>query len=115
MEKEDGRRKKGFRRSVCLMVPSVQQKFIGMKRTESAGKRSRSSGLSPTIRKRDYRFVICVRNDENPVSLEVRKLYQVIPDSKASEHHLVRIVDESGDDYLYPEDYFVAIKLPQAV
>jgi hypothetical protein len=56
-----------------------------------------------------------VRNGENPASLELRKLYEVIPDEKASKHHLVRVVDESGEDYLYPEDYFVAVKLPQAV
>ena len=65
--------------------------------------------------KNSHRFVICVHNDGNPASLEVRKLYQVIPDEKAAKRHLLRVVDESGEDYLYPEDYFVAVKLPQAV
>ena len=60
------------------------------------------------------RFVICVRNDGYPASLEVRKLYQVLPDSDASEHGLIRVIDESGEDYVYPEDYFVPIELPQS-
>jgi len=59
--------------------------------------------------------MICVRNDNHPASLELRKLYQLIRDSKASKVRLVRIVDESGEDYLYPEDYFVAVTLPQSV
>ena len=60
------------------------------------------------------RFVICVRNEGYPASLEVRKLYQVLPDSGASEHGLIRVIDESGEDYVYPEDYFVPIELPQS-
>jgi hypothetical protein len=47
--------------------------------------------------------------------LELRKIYQVIPDARAVEHRLIRVVDESGEDYLYPADYFVPIELPQAV
>ena len=58
--------------------------------------------------------MVCVRNEDNPVSLELRKLYEVIPDPVAAKQHLLRIIDESGEDYLYPEDYFVPIKLPQA-
>jgi hypothetical protein len=60
-------------------------------------------------------FAICIRNDDYPASLEVRKVYQVIPDPAATGHHLLRIIDESGEDYLYPEDYFVPIELPQPV
>lgn len=59
--------------------------------------------------------MICVRNNDHAASLELRKLYELIPDSKASKLGLVRIVDESGEDYLYPQDYFVAVKLPQSV
>ncbi len=58
--------------------------------------------------------MICVRNKDYPASLEVRKLYQVIPDEQASKHHQTRVIDESGEDYLYPEEYFVAVELPQA-
>ncbi|HTU91961.1 MAG TPA: hypothetical protein VMF69_17900 [Gemmataceae bacterium] len=60
-------------------------------------------------------FLLCVKNDNYPVSLEVRKVYRTIPDEVAGARHFVRVIDESGEDYLYPESYFVAIELPQAV
>ena len=61
-------------------------------------------------------FVVCVDNTDYPASLERRKIYQVLPDAQAAEHSLVRVVDESGEDYyLYPSDYFLAVNLPQPV
>src|SRR6266508_1441737 len=51
----------------------------------------------------EYRFAICVQNEGYPVSLELWKVYRIIPDKTAAEHHLVRVVDESGEDYLYDE------------
>jgi len=57
-------------------------------------------------------FVVCVRNDEYPASLELRKIYEVVPDARAAEHDCVRVIDESGEDYLYPADHFVPITLP---
>ena len=60
------------------------------------------------------KFVICVRNSDAE-DLEVRKIYQVIPDEAASADGLLRIVDESGEDYLYPADLFIQIELPQAI
>ena len=59
-------------------------------------------------------FVICVKNGDYPASLELRKLYRVLPDEAAQAKHLVRIVDESGEYYLYPEGYFVSVKLEEA-
>jgi hypothetical protein len=59
-------------------------------------------------------FGICVSNEGYPASLELRKVYRVLPDEKASRHKMIRVVDESGEDYLYPERFFVAIQLPQA-
>ena len=59
-------------------------------------------------------FVICVKNKQYGASLELRKLYQVVPDGGAAKHHLIRVIDESGEDYLYPEDYFVTVDLPHA-
>jgi len=56
-----------------------------------------------------------VRNEEYPASLELRKLYPVIGDAAAEKHDLVRIIDESGEDYLYPAEYFVVLRLPQSV
>jgi hypothetical protein len=64
-------------------------------------------------RKMTSRFVICVKNDGYEVSLEKRKIYRVVPDAKASGHNLLRVVDESGEDYLYPMEFFVPIRLPE--
>jgi hypothetical protein len=61
------------------------------------------------------RFAVCIANEGYPASLEMRKIYQVLPDEKAAEHDLVRVIDESGEDYLYPQRFFVSIELPQAV
>jgi hypothetical protein len=61
------------------------------------------------------RFSLCVKNDGYPASLEVRKLYQVLPDPEAAARGYVRVIDESGEDYLYPENYFVPVELPHAV
>jgi hypothetical protein len=60
-------------------------------------------------------FLICVKNDGYPTSLEKRKIYVALRDVKAEAHGLVRVIDESGDDYLYPKILFRAIALPQAV
>ena len=60
-------------------------------------------------------YVVCVKNEGYPASLELRKIYEVLKDSKADEYNHIRIVDESGEDYLYPADYFMAIELPHAV
>jgi len=56
-------------------------------------------------------YVICVRNEGYPASLELRKIYRFVADWTASRSGLLRVVDESGEDYLYPADYFVAIKV----
>jgi hypothetical protein len=60
------------------------------------------------------RLVICLDNSGYEVSLERRKIYVVLPDAEAARHGRIRVVDESGDDYLYPEDRFVEAELPQA-
>lgn len=64
--------------------------------------------------KTENRFAICVQNEGYPASLELWKVYRVLPDDKAAKHQLVRVVDESGEDYLYDQSWFVPIKLPQA-
>ena len=61
------------------------------------------------------KFAVCVENEGYPVSLELRKIYVRLPDEKAKRHGLVRVVDESGEDYLYPARFFVSIRVPQAV
>jgi hypothetical protein len=60
-------------------------------------------------------YVVCLKNEGYPASLEPRKIYQAMVDSDAQAHGLIRVVDESGEDYLYPETYFAAIELPQVV
>ena len=64
--------------------------------------------------KTENRFAICVQNEGYPASLELWKVYRVLPDDKAAKHQLIRVVDESGEDYLYDQSWFVPIKLPQA-
>lgn len=59
------------------------------------------------------RYVLCIRNNWYPVSLEIRKVYKTLPDPEAARHGLLRVVDESAEDYLYPEDFFVPISLPK--
>jgi hypothetical protein len=60
-------------------------------------------------------FVVCVENEGYPASLERRKIYVALPDAAAEKHGLVRIVDESGEDYLYPKAFFRSIALPRSV
>ena len=60
-------------------------------------------------------FVICVNNSEYPASLELYKIYRVLPDDDAAKDGDLRIVDESGEDYLYPADYFVLTEIPRVV
>ncbi|MFZ0799192.1 MAG: hypothetical protein WCA13_03095 [Terriglobales bacterium] len=65
--------------------------------------------------KNEAHYVICVGNKGYAASLELRKIYQVLPDKAGVKHHQIRVIDESGEDYLYPEEYFVPVRLPQAV
>ena len=61
------------------------------------------------------RFAVCVDNAGYPASLELHKIYRVLPDDEAAQDGDVRVVDESGEDYLYPAEYFVAIEVPRRV
>ena len=67
------------------------------------------------MRASEKRFAICLKNKGYEVSLEPRKIYQVLPDPDAAKHRQLRIIDESSEDYLYPESYFAAIELPKPV
>jgi len=58
-------------------------------------------------------FAICLRNDDSD-DLEVRKVYRVLPDAKAAAEGYLRVIDESGEDYLYPAKYFVLVDVPRA-
>ncbi|MGI8526178.1 MAG: hypothetical protein ACR2K5_08365 [Pseudolabrys sp.] len=64
---------------------------------------------------RTKQLVICIDNDGYAASLEKRKIYVALRDAGADKHGLVRIIDESGDDYLYPKSFFRSVALPDAV
>lgn len=63
--------------------------------------------------KSETKFVVCIENKNYPTSLEFGKIYRVVPDEKARQHKMIRVIDESGEDYLYAENFFVRIELPQ--
>jgi hypothetical protein len=65
-------------------------------------------------KKRTPQFVLCIRN-EGCDDLELRKVYQMLSDASATEEGYLRVIDESGEDYLYPADCFLPIALPDAV
>ena len=60
-------------------------------------------------------FVVCINNEGYPASLELHKIYRVVPDKNAAAADDIRVIDESGEDYLYPASYFAPIKVPAAV
>lgn len=62
--------------------------------------------------KENYRFALCVENKDCE-DLEKRKIYQVIPDEDAAKEGYFRVIDESGEDYLYPQSYFILVQLPR--
>ncbi|HEV8434451.1 MAG TPA: hypothetical protein VGR95_13635 [Thermoanaerobaculia bacterium] len=72
-----------------------------------------SQASDPAAVNGDKHFVVCVKNDEYEGALELRKIYEVLEDRDAEPHEMIRVIDESGEDYLYPRDWFVTIELPQ--
>ena len=60
-------------------------------------------------------FAVCVRNEEHEESLELRKIYEVLEDRTAADHNMIRVIDEEGEDYLYPRDWFLPIQLPHNI
>lgn len=61
------------------------------------------------------KYAICVNNRDYPVSLELHKLYHVLPDEDAAVEGDLRIIDESGEYYLYPADYFLVVESPRVI
>ena len=82
-------------------------------RKSSSVRRTSTKGRKPPPTKR--RFVVCVRNDGYEASLERNKIYAVLPDKNAERDGELRVVDESGEDYIFSADRFVAIEVPAAV
>jgi hypothetical protein len=65
--------------------------------------------------KTSAQFVVCLKNEGYEASLEPRKIYQVLPDAQAESHKMIRVVDESGEDYLFPASLFSPISLSQTL
>jgi len=65
--------------------------------------------------RKKMRFVVCVKNEGYQASLEPRKIYETLPNPKATGRGFIRVIDESGEDYLYPEEYFVPIELSRNI
>src|SRR5215216_4701127 len=120
------------------MVRFARRSYTGAKHMASVRKKSSSKSRSvsgkrvsarPLTRKAarslrtsidnkqapNQKYVVCVRNEDYPASLELRKLYRVLEDEFGGNHGMIRVIDESGEDYLYPSDFFVQVDLPAAI
>ena len=83
-----------------------------MKLTESGARNSSESDISIEMKSRptnESEFAVCINNDGYPASLERHKIYRVLPDDDAAQGGDLRVVDESGEDYLYPASFFSPI------
>lgn len=117
-----GANERGLPQSGCQMIGYTKLNCTGTKLTEleSGGKDQTLLGLvrmNRDLKRRrrpQARFVLCIKNKDCE-DLEVRKIYRVLPDRAASQDDLLRVVDESGEDYLYPAAYFTAIELPSEI
>lgn len=83
--------------------------------TRSSSTSTRARRLRKNSGRAKRRFVLCLRNEGYEVSLEPRKIYSVIPDRDAAAHRQLRVIDESGEDYLFPASLFAPIALPAAL
>jgi hypothetical protein len=101
------------------MGASGWQNYIGMKRTGSESGKSNANAIWTDTMKRKKtvtpHFAVCMKNTGYPSSLELHKIYRVIPDEDAAQDGDIRVIDESGEDYLYPAKWFAELKLPQEV
>jgi len=71
--------------------------------------------MTSSTKSAGHYFVVCIDNSDYPVALEKRKIYELIPDASAEKHNQIRVIDESGEDYLYPESCFIPINLTEGV
>lgn len=110
MAKATGANSKATQRSSSPTARPVGRKSTGTRRTASAGAASRSS-VSSTDRRSAPVYLLCVDSDANE-DLQVRRLYRDLPDPAAARSDYVRVVDDSGEDYLYPASCFIPLELP---
>jgi hypothetical protein len=85
----------------------------------SERKKSSARGTSTRVPGRQLhsgpKFVVCINNSHYPASLERNKIYRALPDDDAAKEGDLRVIDESGEDYLYPAEWFVPIQLPDKI
>jgi hypothetical protein len=79
------------------------------------GKSNDASGETMKTARKLSHYVICVNNDGNSASLEVRKVYQCLPPQTGDPKSMIRVIDESGEDYLYPASHFMAVNLSSRI
>lgn len=85
-----------------------------MKHMELVKKKLKERGIYKMDTKK-IKFVVCIKNEGYQASLELHKLYRVIPDKAVEEDGDIRIIDESGEDYIYPGSYFEKVTLKKNV
>jgi len=90
----------------------------GLKHMESAREKCESNGIwiRKMARKNDKerKFAVCINSDDSDL-LTPRRIYQVLPDESAAKSNYIRVIDNEGEDYLYPADYFLFIELPRKI
>lgn len=117
MALDDGENLKVLGKFVLRMGESAKLNCTGMKPTVSAERKWKLNDY--TIEKmvqnnnnKEKAFALCIENKDCE-DLEKRKIYQVLPDDEAKKEGYLRVIDESGEDYLYPESYFILVQLPR--
>jgi hypothetical protein len=116
MARGDGESSRAELTSDSLMETSGGLSYTGTKLMGLAVKISKLSVTwNETMIKHKTHFAICVDNADYEASLVLRKIYEIIPDEAAARDDLLRIADESGDDYLYPRSLFVVVEFPVEV
>ena len=87
----------------------------GSKKTQPVSLARQKTRESLTKNRRDAQFAVCIDNEGYKASLELGKLYRMLPDKDAQAHGLVRIIDESGEDYAYSANRFHSMKIPPVI
>jgi hypothetical protein len=101
--------------------PHASRRQLVLFSARRPGSRRRQTGfqdealLGQTMKQPAKQFALCIENTGNEVSLILGKVYRAVPDARAAKDGLVRIVDESGEDYLFDRDQFALVSFPQAV
>ena len=100
------------------MVRYALPRSTGLKHMESAKGKCELNAIwiKKMARKNDKecKFAVCIESDD-PDLLTPRRIYQVLPDGSAAKSNYIRVIDNEGEDYLYPADYFLFIELPRNV